>query len=60
MVRVTCVIVLFLATFPLLAISAESENISPLEELTIGNDEQAYDDEFSFDRLTEELKDGKG
>ncbi|XP_068677652.1 acidic leucine-rich nuclear phosphoprotein 32 family member B-like isoform X2 [Montipora foliosa] len=57
MVRVTCVIVLFLATFPLLAISAESENISPLEELIMENDERAYDDELSFDRLTEELKD---
>ena len=60
MVRVTCAIVLFPATFPLLAISAESEKIYPLEELTMENDEQAYDDELSFDRLTEELKDGKG
>ena len=60
MVRVTSIIVLFLAMFPLLAISAESEKISPLEELTIENDDQAHGDELSFDWLTEELKDGKG
>lgn len=57
MARFLCATILFFVAFSVLAINAENEKTSLQQEL--GNDEPAQDEEFLYNRLTEELQDGK-
>lgn len=53
-------LLLFFAVFVALAVNAEDEKILSDEELEITNDEPVQDDEeLLYDRLTQELQDGK-
>ena len=57
MARFLCAAILLFAAFSALAINAEDEKTSSQQELA--NDQPAQDEEFLYDRLTEELQDGK-
>lgn len=53
-------LLLFFAVFVALAVNAEDEKILSDEEQEITNDEPVQDDEeLLYDRLTQELQDGK-
>lgn len=53
-------LLLFFAVFVALAVNAEDEKILSDEQLEITNDEPVQDDEeLLYDRLTQELQDGK-
>lgn len=56
MARFHCATILFFVAFSVLAINAENEETSQQE---LGNDKPAQDEELLYNRLTEELQDGK-